>query len=106
MLAILSVLWSLVRCRIRSRAALEMENLALRHQLMVLMRQHPGRPRLCSMDRLLWVWLYRLWPRCLNIIVLVKPATVIQWHRNGFRRYWRWQSRWRRPGRPGVDRDV
>jgi transposase InsO family protein len=55
------------------------------------------------MDRLLWVWLYRLWPRCLDAMILVKPATVIQWHRQGFRLYWRWRSR---SGRPSVDRGV
>src|SRR6202158_819890 len=89
--------------RFRSRAVLELENLALRHHLHVLRRQLPGRPRLFVIDRLLWVWLYRLWPRCLEVMVLVKPATVIQWHRHGFRRYWRWRSR---SGRPSVDREV
>ena len=69
----------------RSRAVVELENLALRHQLHVLRRQRPGRLRLFSIDRLLWVWLYRLWPHCLEAMVLVKPATVIQWHRQGFR---------------------
>ena len=97
-----SVVSVLVR-RFRSRAVLELENLALRHQLHVLRRQRPGRPRLFAIDRLLWVWLYRLWPRCLDVMVLVKPATVIQWHRQGFRRYWRWRSR---SGRPSVDREV
>ncbi len=67
--------------RLRSRAALELENLVLRHQLQVLRRQRPGRPRLFAADRLLWVWLYRLWPRCLELMVLVKPATIVQWHR-------------------------
>src|SRR6266853_700802 len=67
--------------RFRSRAVLELENLALRHQLHVLRRQRPGRPRLFTIDRLLWVWFYRLWPRCLDAMVLVKPATVVQWHR-------------------------
>jgi putative transposase len=71
--------------RLRSRAVLELENLALRHQLHVLRRQGPGRPRSFTIDRLFWVWLYRLWPRCLDTMVLVKPATVIQWHRQGFR---------------------
>jgi transposase InsO family protein len=89
--------------RFRSRAVLELENLALRHQLQVLRRQRPGRPRLVAIDRLLWVWLYRLWPRCLDTMVLVKPATVIQWHRQGFRLYWRWRSR---SGRPSADREV
>ena len=97
-----SVVSVLVR-RFRNRAVLELENLALRHQLHVLRRQRPGRPRLFAVDRLLWVWLYRLWPRCLDVMVLVKPATVIHWHRQGFRRYWRWHSR---SGRPSVDREV
>jgi putative transposase len=79
--------------RFRSRAVLQLENLALRHQLRVLRRQRPGRPRLFTIDRLLWVWLYRIWPRCLPTMLLVKPATVVQWHRQGFRLFWRWSSR-------------
>ena len=67
--------------RFRSRAVVELENLALRHQLHVLRRQRPGRLRLSIFDRLLWVLLYRLWPRCLEMMVLVKPATVVQWRR-------------------------
>jgi len=89
--------------RFRSRAVVELENLALRHQLHVLRRQRPGRPRLFAIDRLLWVLLYRLWPRCLEVMVLVKPATVIQWHRQGFRLFWRWRSR---SGRPSVGREI
>ncbi len=89
--------------RFRSRAALELENLALRHQLHVLRRQRPGRLQLITIDRLLWVWLYRLWPRCLDTMVLVKPATVVQWHRQGYRFFWRWRSR---SGRPSVSREV
>ena len=74
---------SMLARRFRSRAVVELENLALRHQLHVLRRQRPGRSRLFAIDRLLWVWRYRLWPRCLEAMVLVKPATVIQWHRQG-----------------------
>jgi hypothetical protein len=81
----------------------ELENLALRHQLHVLRRQQPGRLRLFAIDRLLWALLYRLWPRCLEVMVLVKPATVVQWHRQGFRLFWRWRSR---SGRPTVDREI
>src|SRR5216683_587589 len=84
---------SVVIRRFPCRAVVELENLALRHQLYVLRRQRPGRPRLFAIDRLLWVWLYRLWPRCLDTMILVNPATVIQWHRQGFRLYWRWRSR-------------
>jgi len=90
-------------CRFRSRAVVELENLALRHQLHVLRRQRPGRLRLFTFDRLLWVLLYRLWPRCLEVMVLVKPATVVQWHRQGFRLFWRWRSR---SGRPTADREI
>ena len=92
-----------IACRFRSRAVLELENLALRHQLHILRRQRPVRPRLFTIDRLLWVWLYRLWPRCLDTVVLVKPATVVQWHCQGFRLFWRWRSR---SGRRSVDRDI
>jgi hypothetical protein len=56
-----------------------------------------------TFDRLIWVWLYRLWPRCLEVMVLVKPATVVQWHRRGFRVFWRWRSR---SGRPSVKRET
>jgi transposase InsO family protein len=89
--------------RLQTRAELELEVIALRHQLAVLRRQRPGRSWLHSVDRLLWVWLYRLWPHCLDVLVLVRPATVVQWHRQGFRLYWRWRSR---SGRPSVDREV
>jgi transposase InsO family protein len=94
---------SLLARRFRSRAVVELENLALRHQLHVLRRQRPGRLHLFTFERLLWVLLYRLWPRCLEMMVLVKPATVIQWHRQGFRLFWRWRSR---SGRPAVDREI
>jgi hypothetical protein len=82
---------------------LELEVIVLRHQLIVLRRQRPRRPWLYSIDRLLWMWLYRLWPRCLNVMVLVKPATIVQWHRRGFRLYWRWRSR---SGQPSVNREI
>jgi putative transposase len=88
MFTILSALVSVLSCRFRGRSSLELEVVALRHQLAVLRRQHPGRPRIGAWDRLLWASLYRLWPQCLEVMVLVKPATVIQWHRAGFRLYW------------------
>ena len=100
MVTILSALVSLLSFRVRSRASLELELVALRHQVTVLRRQRPGRLRLFCADRLLWVWLYRIWPQALNAMVLVKPATVVQWHRKGFRLYWRWRSR--RLGRPKM----
>jgi len=97
---------SLVSFRFRRRASLELEVLALRHQVTVLHRQRPGRPWLGRGDRLLWAWLYRAWPRCLKVMVLVRLATVLQWHRQGFRRYWRWRSSSRRIGRPEVNREI
>src|SRR3981189_1570873 len=104
MIPLLSPLVSLLSFRVRSRASLELELVALRHQVTVMRRQHPGRLRLFSTDRLLWVWLYRIWPQVLNAMVLVKPATVVQWHRKGFRLYWRWRSR--RPGRPKMSSEI
>ena len=106
MLTILSAMVSLVSFRFRCRVSLELEVLALRHQVAVLHRQRPGRAKLGPGDRLLWAWLYRAWPRCLKVMMLVKPATVIQWHRQGFRRYWRWRSRSQRAGRPEVNREI
>ena len=99
----MTALFSWFGCQFRSRLALEFEVIVLRHQLAVLRRKRPGRPRFCTIDRLLWVWLYRVWPRCLDLMVLVKPATVVKWHRQGFRLYWRWRSR---SGRKSVDRDT
>jgi putative transposase len=96
MITILSALVALLSFRVRSRASLELELVALRHQVSVLRRQRAGRLRLFSADRLLWVFLYRVWPQVLNTLLLVKPATVIQC--KGFRLYWRWRSR--RLGRP------
>src|SRR6266849_4561157 len=104
MIFILSALVSLLSFRLRGRASLELELIALRHQVTVLRRQHPGRPKLFRADRLLWVWLYRIWPQALHIMVLVKPATVLQWHRKGFRLYWRRRSR--RLGRPRMSREI
>src|SRR5262245_6348726 len=102
--SILSAVVSLFAFRFRSRASLEIELIVVRHQLAVLRRQRPGRPQLSSFDRLLWVWLYRFWPQVIDAMVLVKPATVVQWHRKGFRFYWRWRSR--RPGRPKIGTEI
>ena len=91
MITILSALVSVLSFRFRSRASLELKLVALRHQLIVLRRQRPRRLRLHSADRLLWVCLYRVWPRVLDALVLVKPATAVKWHRQGFRIHWRWR---------------
>ena len=99
---ILSALVSLLSFRICSRASLKLELIALRHQVTVLRRQQPARLRLFSTDRLLWVWLYRIWPQVVTAMVLVKPTTVVQWHRQGFQLYWRRLSRSGHRGRPKM----
>jgi hypothetical protein len=87
-------------------AALHAENLALRHQLFVLQRVHQNRRlRLRSCDRLVWVWLSRVWPHWRSALCIVKPETVIAWHRQGFRLYWKWKSR-ASHGRPSVPPEV
>src|SRR3982074_979969 len=106
MITILSALLSLLSFRLRSRASLELEVVALRHQVAVLRRQRSGRLRLFCTDRLLWVWLYRVWPRALQAMLLVKPATVVHWPRQGFRVYWRWRSRSRQIGRPKTSTEI
>jgi putative transposase len=90
----------------RTRAVLQAEIIALRHQLLVLQRLNRGRrPQLKLHDRLLWVWLSQLWAGWKSALLIVKPETVIAWHRRGFRLYWTWKSRYR-TGRPSVSREV
>jgi hypothetical protein len=91
---------------LRSRLDLEAEILALRHQLAVLQRHAPRRPRLRQVDRLLWVVLLRLWPNWRRAVRIVTPDTVVRWHRRGFALYWQWRSRPRRAGRPAVGADI
>ena len=105
MFAFLTKLLLVARSRLKSRASLEAENLVLRQQVIVLSRQSRSRVRLRNIDRLIFVWLYRFFPAILNAITVVKPETVIRWHRRGFRAYWRWKSR-RRGGRPKIDREI
>jgi putative transposase len=87
-----------------SRCALAAENLALRQQLAIL-RRSVRRPHLRPCDRPLWVWLSRCWAGWKDALVIVSPATVVGWHRQGFRLWWRWKSRGR-PGRPRVDPEL
>jgi transposase InsO family protein len=101
--------WLILLCTffrnvLRARAALAAENLALRQQLAVLQRSSP-RPRLKDRDRRFWLWLRWLWSGWRSALVIVSPATVIRWHRLGFRYYWRWKSRGR-PGRPVLALEV
>ena len=91
--AMLTLLFSLGDCS-RARAVLQAEILALRHQILVLHRSSRGHKlRLRWADRVLWVWLSRLWGDRRSALLLVKPETVIAWHRKGFRLYWTWKSR-------------
>ena len=86
MTSVLRSLLLTLRTLARSRAALHLEILALRHQLDVLQRTRPPRVRLAKTDRWLWVVLARLWPRVANgACVIIKPETVVAWHRRGFR---------------------
>src|SRR5712692_7890239 len=101
---LLSLLLAL-RTLAHSRAALQFEILALRHQLAVLQRTRPRRVPLAKTDRWLWVMLSRLWAGWPTALVIVKPETVIAWHRRGFRLWWTWKSRCRL-GRPTVPADV
>jgi transposase InsO family protein len=100
-------LWRLIWCGLigffRSRAALEAEILVLRHQLNVLRRKSPKRPTFGSIDRLIFAGLYGLAPRVLSALAIVRPETVIRWHRAGFRLYWRWFLRNHADGIASLD---
>jgi transposase InsO family protein len=89
----------------KSKIRLEAENAALRHQVIVLRRKLRGRVRLTNHDRWFFVRLYRWFPSILTVITIVRPETLVRWHRAGFRRYWHWKSR-RRGGRPPIEADL
>ena len=99
------LVWSLFLGLFRSRASLEAENFALRQQIIVLQRTAPKRLSFSALDRLIFVGLYRLFPDLRDALAVVRPETVIRWHRAGFRAYWRWRSRPRR-GRPTVPLEI
>ena len=104
MIDLLKLLGGLLVGLFRSHAAREAEMAFLRQQLAVLQRSAPARLRLRTADRLIFVWLYRLFPSLLEAAVVFKPETLVRWHRSGFRLYWRWKSR-RCVGRPAVPAD-
>ena len=89
----------------RSDATLQLEIAALRHQLAVTYRQHP-KPRLTRTDRCFWVWLSQTWVGWRSALLIVKPDTVVAWHRQGFRWYWSWKIRHGRSGRPGIPKET
>src|SRR5258707_10177041 len=96
-----SLIWLALVGAFRSQASLEAENMILRHQLNVLQRKSPKRPTFGMLDRLIFTGLYRLVPKVLGALAILKPETVIKWHRAGVRSYWRWEDR-RRCRRPTV----
>jgi len=98
-------LFALVASSFRTRAALQAEIFALRHQLTVLQKNAPRRLRLQSSDRLLWIWLSRWWPGWRRSLHIVRPDTVIAWHRRAFAWYWTRKSQ-RRPGRPNIAEEI
>ena len=105
MIAFLSLVFHVVVSPFKTRARLEAEIIMLRHLLNVLHRRVPSKPKLATVDRLLFIWLYRLFPSVLNAVTIVQPETIIRWHRTGFRLYWRWKSR-SKGGRPKIPGDI
>lgn len=96
----------ILRSLIRSRADLQLENLALHHQIGVLQRSLKKRPKITAMDRLLWASLSHIWLDWRSTLVIVKPETVVAWHRLGFRLFWTWKVRQGQPGRPAIARET
>ena len=86
MIALIRLLLALLASSLRSKVSLEAENAALRRQLIVLRRKLRGRVRLSNGDRLFFIWIYRLFPSILRALLIIRPATLVRWHRAGFRR--------------------
>jgi transposase InsO family protein len=105
MFALMHLVRAAVASLFRSKERLEAENAALRHQVIVLRRMMKGRVRLTNGDRLFFVWLCRLFPSALSAIAIIRPETIVRWHRAGFRRYWRWKSR-SVGGRPAIEAEL
>ena len=101
----LKAVFLFLRAWFASKSNLAAENLALRQQL-AIMNQSVKRPKLRVRDRVFWTWLMRLWPNWRSALLVVKPETVIRWHREGFRRYWHRKSQVRKLGRPAVEPEV
>src|SRR5882757_7666387 len=102
MIALLRFLLRLLTSPFTSTSRLEAEIAALRHQLIVLQRTVRGRAELTNADRLFFILLYRWFPSILRAITIIRPETLVRWHRVGFRRYWRWKS----PGIPEAGRQL
>jgi len=104
-LSALHLLTVAIATTFKSRTALQVENIALRHQRAVL-RRSVKRPKLTAADRLLWAWLCEAWSDWRSFLVVVRPETVISWHRKGFRLFWSWKVRRGQPGRPPVSKEI
>src|SRR3984893_8752057 len=89
----------------KSKLRLEAENAVLRHQLIVLRRRRHGRVRLTNHDRWFFIQLYRWFPSILQVLTIIRPETLVRWHRAGFRYYWRWKSR-SLGGRPQIETEL
>jgi hypothetical protein len=105
MIGLLCFVVAVLASPFKSKIRLEAENATLRHQLVVLRRKLKGRARLTNSDRWFFVQLYRWFPSILPVVMIIRPGTLVRWHRAGFRRYWRWQSR-RRGGRPRIEIEL
>src|SRR5215831_3882592 len=105
MYAVVQALGIFVISLFKSCRRLEAENVWLRHQLQVALRRAPSRLHVRGVDRAIMVWMARLRPELLGSVQVVKPETILRWHRAGFRAFWRWKSRGR-AGRPSIDPDL
>ena len=105
MIALLCFVLTVLVSPFKSKSGLEAENAALRYQLIVLRRKMRGRIRLTNGDRLFFIQLYRWFPSVLKVITVIRPETLVRWHRAGFRQYWRWKSR-SFGGRPQIDTEL
>jgi putative transposase len=104
-MVVLKAVFLFLRALVMARLGLVAENLALRQQLAVCIHSNK-RPKLRTRDRVFWIWLMRFWPDWRSALLIVQPETVIRWHRQGFRLYWRWKSRASKPGRPAIEAEV
>src|SRR6201993_3367660 len=105
MIALLCFILAVVVSPFKSKSRLEAENSALRYQLIVLRRKVTGRVRLSNGDRMVFIQLYRWFPSVLQVITVIRPETLVRWHRAGFRHYWRWKSRCL-GGRPQIGAEL
>src|SRR5713101_5213724 len=93
MVALICFVLAMLALPFKSKSRLEAKNAALQHQLIVLRRKVRGRAQLSNNDRWFFVQLYRWFPSILQVVTILRPETLVRWHRDGFRRYWRWKSR-------------